>query len=225
MGTEFVLKRVSPSLVQVFEEFGELGFDIFEESDLLDEDEGEWTEDKVEKFFYSGGKLEFQDFPKERTLLILSEGQTISQSSNLSVSFNGKLVGCIHALWAGKCNLYRQDFIVKEVPHPHKNTDLLVLVNALVGRVQLKNELGLYASYLTSAEVKETTDFLPRVINDDYKARWQALYRSDKNTSPPYPEELRVNEETIYLIIRDELLPFLVETTHLGYGILSRRSY
>jgi hypothetical protein len=225
MGTEFVLNKVSPSLIQVFEEFGELGFDVFWESDLLDENEGCWTEDKVERFFYSEGKCKFQDFPKKLILPVLSEGQTISQSLNLANSFNGKLIECIHSLWAGKRQFYRHNFIVREAPHSHRNAGLLILVNALVGRVQLKNAPGLYASYLTSAEVKEATNFLPRIIDEDYEARWHTLYPSDQDTSLSYPEELRVNKETISLIIRDELLPFLVETIDLGYGILSRRCY
>jgi hypothetical protein len=225
MGTEFVLKRVSPSLIQVFEEYGELGFDIFEEHASLDDDEEEWTEDKVEQLIYSGGDPKFHNFPRELVLPVLQEGRAIWKSLDLSVSFNGKLIACINALWAGKCDLYRHDFIIQEVQCQSRNVDPFVLVNALVGRVQLKNELGLYASYLTPAEIKEATDFLPRIIDEDYETRWNRLYLSDTGDVLPYPEELQVNGETIYLIIRDELLPFLVKSAICGYGILSRRSY
>ena len=232
MGTEFTLKKVSPTLIQVFEEFGELGFDIFDKSDLLDEDEGCWTEDKIDEFFYSDEKMAFPALLRERILEILLEGQQIDRSDDLSESFNGRFIEGINFLLAGKRQFYQQDFVVKFISYPGNVGNSIVLVNSLVGRSKIKEKLGLYASYLKSVEVKEVTDFLPRILDDDFEMRWKALqelddhseYFSSHHVDPSSFSQIFDTHE-VREFIQDELLPFLQKTKELGYGILSRRSY
>jgi hypothetical protein len=112
MGTEFSLKKVSPALIQAFEDFGEMGFNVFDKADLLDEDEGDWTEDRIDEFFYSDGESEFPGFPRERILPILLEGQQIDQSLDRSESFNGRFIEGVNFLLAGKRQFHFQDFII-----------------------------------------------------------------------------------------------------------------
>jgi hypothetical protein len=255
MSMEFTLRRISPGFLKALQDFGELTFDLFWKSDLIDDDDF-WTEDKIQEEFFSNGKSEFQDFPRELMLPILSEGCEIFRCLDKSFSVNGQFAEGIHFLLAGKHQFYRHDFIVKEVSPviPPSNEKTITLVNALVGKHEIKHETGIYVSYLTAIEVEEAVDSLPKILNDDFDVRWKILQDLDQNSEylPPDREDPILNAEMIASMkryrrlfqkrlhcsfserfhpneprqfLQNELFPFLLEAKQLGCGVLSSRAY
>lgn len=255
MSIEFALRRISTGFLKALQDFGELTFDLFSESYLIDEDDF-WTEDKIQEDFFSNDKSEFQDFPRELMLPILSEGCEIFRSLDKSLSVNGKFIEGIHFLLAGKHQFYRHNFIVKEVspvisPAIGKT---ITLVNALVGKHEIKNEAGFYVSYLTAIEVEEVVNSLPKILNDDFDVRWKMLQDIDRDSEywQSYQEAPKWNAETIDFMkrfrdsfeerlrqsfserfypneprqfLQDELFPFLLKARQFGCGVLLSRAY
>ncbi|HEY9824206.1 MAG TPA: hypothetical protein V6D19_02075 [Stenomitos sp.] len=250
MSVEFALWRISPEFVKALQDFGGFAFDLFWESDLIDDDDL-WTEDKIQENFFSDGKSYFQDFPRDLMLPILSEGCEIFRSLDKSFSTNGKFVEGIHFLLAGKHQFHRHDFIVKEVSLLDDRT--LILVNVLVGMHKVKEEAGLYVTYLTAVEVEAAARFLPRIFNDDFDMRWKMLQELDQGSEylPPYHENPQWTQEMIdsekrwrhsfkerlrrsfserfhpeepRQFLQDELLPFLLKAGQLGCGVLASRT-
>jgi hypothetical protein len=251
MSVEFALRRISPEFVKALQDCGELTFDLFWESDLIDDNEL-WTEDKIQEDFFSDGKSYFQDFPRALMLPILSEGCEIFRSLDKSFSTNGKFVEGIHFLLAGKHHFYRHDFIVKELTSASGQT--ITLVNVLVGSNEIKKEAGFHVSYLTSREVEEAIKFLPKVLKDDFAVRWRTLQELDQDSAylPPYHEDPvwdaqmidfmkrwrqsseewlqqsfseRFYPEEPRQFLQDELFPFLLKACQTGCGVLVSQSY
>jgi hypothetical protein len=251
MSVELSLRRISPELVKALQDFGELAFDLFWESDLVEEEDS-WTEGKIDDEYFSGDKSEFQNFPRDLMLSILSEGCEIFRSLDRSLWTNGNFTEGIHFLLSGKHQFHRNDFTVREVAST--DNEMIALVNVLVGKYEIKNEPGLYASYLTSIEVKEAAKFLPKVLKDDFDLRWRVLQELDQGSEYllPYYEDPRWDAEQIDSIqqwrrsfkerlqlpfserfypeqprqfLQDELLPFLEAASHFGHGVISCRGY
>jgi hypothetical protein len=251
MSVELSLRRISSELVEAFQNGGELAFDLFWASDFID-DEDVWTEGKIDEEFFSNDKSKFQDFPRALMLPILNEGCEIFRSLDRNLWTNGKFTEGIHFLLSGKHQFYRHDFTVREVTSV--DNKMLTLVSVLAGRHEIKDESGLYASYLTSIEVKEAAKFLPKILDDDFDDRWRVLQELDQGSEylPPYYEDPKWDAEIIDFnkrwrrsfedrlqlpfserfypeeprqFLRDELLPFLQAASHFGHGVISCRNY
>ena len=202
MSTEFALRRISSGFLKALQDFGELTFDLFWESDLIDYDEF-WTEDKIQTDFFSKDTCEFKDFPRELMLPILSEGCELFRSLDRrsSSGHNGWFIEAIHFLLAGKHQFYRHDFISKEVSpvSSSSNGKLITLVNVLVGKHEIKKEAGFYVSYLTAIEVEEAVNSLSKILNDNFDLRWKMLQDLDQDSEyfPPYQEDPKWDAEMI----------------------------
>jgi hypothetical protein len=199
----FELMRISPGFVKALQDFGNLALDLFWESDQIGIS---WTEDKIQEYFFSNGKSEFQDFPKDLMLSILREGCDIFNSFSFDKCFKDNLlfVESIHFLLAGKHGFYRHAFIVKEVfpVISPANEKPITLVNVLVGKHEIKNEADVNVSYLTAIEVEEAVNVFPKILNDNLELRWKMLQELDQDLEyfPPLGKDSNWSAEMIDLV-------------------------